>query len=354
MIEKHVVSRDDSIYEAWPDVTLTPSGRMVCVFSECTHHNDRSYTRIVLTDSTDRGRTWSPKRPLTEGTHDPTNYWNTARISRLPDGRLVAAADRLLAPEDDAALKECRICLFFSEDDGATWSEAVETSLFGICPDKLLELDSGRWILSCHHKDRESGNGIPRLWYSDDRGASWQGPAIVAEDDDLDLTEASILPVGDNLVAFLREESRRGLDCFKTVSSDGGETWGEVVPFPLPGCHRPISGWLNDGRILITYRMCQGRKGRGWWTQNFLAALTDRESALADTRRGARTRILPLDFDRSPCADTGYSGWVQFDDGEFYIVNYIVDDAPNGQIRGYSLGMSDFILEDPPCGQPQR
>jgi sialidase-1 len=59
MVQKFSVSRDDSIYEAWPDVALTPSGRLVCVFSECTHHNDRSYTRIVVCHSDDRGRTWT-------------------------------------------------------------------------------------------------------------------------------------------------------------------------------------------------------------------------------------------------------------------------------------------------------
>ena len=42
---------------------------------------------------------------------------------------------------------------------------------------------------------------------------------------------------------------------------------------------------------------------------------------------------MPVDFDRSPVADLGYSGWVQFEDGEIYIVNYIVDDAPKAQIR---------------------
>jgi sialidase-1 len=43
-------------------------------------------------------------------------------------------------------------------------------------------------------------------------------------------------------------------------------------------------------------------------------------------------------------SDTGYSGWVQFPDGEIYVVNYIVDDAPKGQIRGYSLRKEDFLL----------
>ena len=91
----------------------------------------------------------------------------------------------------------------------------------------------------------------------------------------------------------------------------------------------------------------QGGKGwTGWWTQNFFAALTDKESTLAAARGDAHTRILPIDFDRSAASDTGYSGWVQFEDGEIYIVNYIVDDAPKGQIRGYSLHMSDFILAE--------
>ena len=58
----------------------------------------------------------------------------------------------------------------------------------------------------------------------------------------------------------------------------------------------------------------------------------------------AHTRVLPLDFDRHPESDTGYSGWVQFDDGEIYIVNYILDDAPKAQIRGISLRMDDFLI----------
>jgi sialidase-1 len=81
------------------------------------------------------------------------------------------------------------------------------------------------------------------------------------------------------------------------------------------------------------------------WTQNLFAALTDETSALATARHDSSARILPIDFDRSPLSDTGYSGWVQFADGEIYIVNYIVDDAiDKGQIRGYSLQLTDFIL----------
>lgn len=345
MIRKFTISRDDSVYHAWPDVTLTPSGKMVCVFSECTHHSDRSYARIMLTDSTDRGRTWSPKRPLTDATHGLQAFWNCARIARLRDGRLVCVVDKLFAAEVSATQEQCRNYLFFSADDGRTWTDPIDTPAYGYVPDKLLELESGRWILACQFKDRAFGYLVQRLWYSDDKGSSWNGPVIVAKQEGLNLCEVSILPVDDQLVAFLRENSAQGWDCFKTVSGDHGETWGPVTPFPLPACHRPVAGLLLDGRILITHRFMQGGQGAfGWFTQNFFGAITDRESVLAGTRREAHTRILPIDFDRSPASDTGYSGWVQFDDGEIYIVNYIVDDAPKGQIRGYSLRVSDFII----------
>jgi len=341
MIKRFIVSRDDSIYEAFPDVALTPSGKLVCVFAECKHHSDRSYTRMVYVTSTDRGRTWSAKRPLTEATHGES-FYDCPRITQLRDGRLAALVDFHLCHGEPESTQNF---LLFSEDEGDTWSEPVLTDARGNVPDKLLELKSGRWLIACQMQDEKTGNLLQRLWYSDDAGASWTGPVVVARRKGLHLCEASLVPVRDCLVAFMRENSHQGWDCYKTISRDAGETWSEPIHFPLPGCHRPVAGHLADGQVLITHRYCQGGKGwLGHWTQNFFAAVTDDASALAETRDDAWTRILPIDFDRSPESDLGYSGWVQFDDGEIYIVNYIVDDAPNGHIRGYSLRMADFLL----------
>jgi sialidase-1 len=350
MLQRFTVSRDDSIYEAWPDVALTPSGALVCVFSECTHHGDRGYTRIVTCRSTDRGRTWSEKRPVTEGTRD-LPFYNCARITQLRDGRLAVLVDKLFAAERSSRPEECRNLLYFSEDEGATWSEPATTAAEGIVPDRLLELADGRWIVAAHYRDDAFGNLIQRLWYSDDQGASWSDPVVVGRQEGLNLCEVSVLPVaGPTLVAFHRENSGLGLDCYKTISHDRGESWSEPIRFPLPGCHRPVAGWLHDGRIFITYRFIQGGRADGFMpAQNFFAALTDKASALALTRRAAGARILPVDYDRSPACDLGYSGWVQFEDGEIYIVNYLVDDAPKGQIRGYSLDPGAFILEPEPA-----
>jgi sialidase-1 len=351
-MERFVVSRDDAVYQAWPDVALTRSGALVCVFSECTHHGDRSYTRVMLTTSFDRGRHWTPKRPLSEPLYRKTEddpFWDCARIGMLTDGRLYVVADRVAGgDEGNQGVARQSNWVFFSQDDGEAWDGPHLTPVRGIVPDRLAELRSGRWVLSAHTERQPDGSDLwtERCWLSDDRGVTWRGPNTIAAVPGMMLCEGSVAELpGGELVCLMRENSHRGLDAFKSVSRDGGETWGEPVPFPLPGCHRPVVGILASGKALVTYRFCQGGQGwLGWWTQNAFAALTDVESLLAPSREEAHTRILPLDSDRSGASDTGYTGWVQFDDGEIYVVNYIVDDAPKAHIRGYSLCESDFLL----------
>ena len=182
------------------------------------------------------------------------------------------------------------------------------------------------------------------MWYSDDKGKKWHGPVTVASEKRLNLCEASILSLeGSTLVAFMRENSFTGMDCYKAISNDNGLTWEGVYRVPIAGCHRPVAGYLNSGLIMITYRFFQGgKRGFGKGMQNFFAAVTDVDSVKEKQRCEQWARIVPIDYDKNSHADLGYSGWAQFDDGEIYIVNYIPDDAPKAQIRGYSLKESDL------------
>ncbi|NUQ01288.1 MAG: exo-alpha-sialidase [Armatimonadetes bacterium] len=341
MIEKFLVSRHEQHYQAWPDLALTASGKLICAFAQCKHHGDRSFARFVTVESSDRGRSWTAPRVLVETSEQ--GWWNCPRIVRLRDGRMVIIGDHVVAGEgspDDNLTN----WLWFSGDEGATWSGPHPTPIRGIVPDKILELPGGRWLLAAQHREPGFGYLVQRVWWSDDRGATWQGPSIVGRQEGLHLCEASLLPLPDGgVVAFMRENSGQGWDGFKSFSADGGETWEGPYPTVLCGCHRPVAGWLQSGRCLVTYRFLQG--GRGGWgrgTQNFFGALMPPETVAARERKEQWARILPLDFDHHRHSDIGYSGWVQFEDGEIVVVTYLLDDWDRGQIRGYRFRESEF------------
>lgn len=346
MIRKFTVSNDPAHYEAFPDVVLTPSGKLICVFLECVHHLDRSRTALAVTESIDRGRTWSEKRTIVTSENSPF-FHNCPRLSLLSDGRIAMTVDRFSErPQVVDDFDHVEVVIYFSADEGMTWSEAVQTPLRGIVPDKLVELDTGRWLLAAHNL--VNGELSEYLIHSDDRGTTWSDPVTVAKVNGLNLCEISMLPMGEGtVIGFLRENSWKGYDCKKVISTDNGETWGEVHDFALQGCHRPTARLLQNGWVLITYRYLPGiHGGWGYNTQNLFAAVAERDAVFSIERGRGKIRILPIDYDRSAVADTGYSGSVQFPDGEIYLVNYLIDDAATqkAQIRGYSLRMEDFIL----------
>ncbi|MBR4517583.1 MAG: exo-alpha-sialidase [Victivallales bacterium] len=335
-LTKFVISGPDAHYQAWPDLLRTRSGKLLCAFSACTHHCDRSFTQIMLCESQDDGRTWSAPHTVSDtcGFASPKGYYyNNAALSQLSDGRIALVYDRIDGQNEN--LSPSHIMHSFSTDDGATWSEAIMTPTEGIVPDKLLELASGRWLQGCHRYDPSSDKLVQRLWYSDDQGASWSGPVVVCCDPQLNLCEGSILETAPGtLVCFMRENSGIGLPCYRAISHDNGLTWSGPHPFPIPACHSPKAGFLRDGRIVITYRMFQGGAVS---PQNLMLALVDTGSAVEPDYRKCRTRLLAIDHDFSDCPDTGYSGWVQLPDGTLYIANYIRNDAERAWICGYHL-----------------
>ena len=336
-IQKFTVSRDDSVYHAWPDVVLTKGGKLICVFSECVGHLDRSQQRLMICESTDRGRSWSEKKPLTER-GEKTNFFNCPRISRV-DESLVIICDKVEGVIGRSETQTNEQYVWFGDAEGEVWSEPVVLPFKGIVPDKIKRISNGRILVSAHTKNPDTGKLEQYLWYSDDNGNSWSQRVTVAADSRYNLCEASIIEVESNtLVAFLRENSYMGYDLKKTVSYDGGESWSEVYPTPLVAGHRPTVGYLKDGKVFITYRFIP----RGTSLGLFCSIL--KKDELLNTDDNVYVRTMQIDHDRNPSPDGGYSGWVQFDDGEIYVVNYIKDDSQKAYIRGYSLYPDDIIL----------
>lgn len=345
MLKQYTVSRDDDVYECFPDLVKTKSGKLICVFRESTHHADLNGNRLVYKISTDDGKTWSEKYGLTPKA-DASRGYNCPRISCLPDGGLLIICDVLDRTVDEDLLIHCEQHLFRSYDDGATWSGPECLPLKGIVPDKYQILSNGRHIFGIHRRDPQTKKLTQYAYYSDDNGKTWT-ETVIASDDRYELCEVSITEIGNGvLVAFMRENSGLGYACKKAFSDDYGATWDGVYDTNLDCCHRPVVAKCENGMYLMTYRYMQG--GRGWhgfWTQNLFGAFLSERSVLARTRKEHSVRIFPISYDRSPRSDMGYSGWAEIGKDRFYVVNYLVDDAPKAQIRGYAFGTEDVILD---------
>jgi sialidase-1 len=82
--------------------------------------------------------------------------------------------------------------------------------------------------------------------------------------------------------------------------------------------------------------------GMGGSSVHTFAFIEPMTSALSTEKAEQKGLLLPLDLDASPFADSGYTGWVEYERGKFLVANYINDDAPLAQIRGYRFGLEDF------------
>jgi sialidase-1 len=211
-------------------------------------------------------------------------------------------------------------------------------------PDKYQVLSNGRHIFGIHRRDPETRKLTQYAYYSDDHGKTWT-ETVIASDNRYELCEVSIVEINGVLVAFMRENSGLGYSCKKAFSYDFGATWEGVYDTNIDCCHRPVVAKCENGMYLMTYRYMQGGKGwLGHWTQNLFGAFFNERTALAKERKEQSVRIFPISFDRSARSDMGYSGWVELEKDLFYVVNYLLDDAPKAQIKGYEFEMNDVII----------
>jgi sialidase-1 len=242
----------------------------------------------------------------------------------------------LLWPEGPDLSKRSSIYIWSSKD-GIEWNGGRKTGATGIVPGRVTETEDGNWVLGTHDVCPETGKLRQLLWKL--MGESKWSPTVVGEDPDLNLCEGSFVKRGREVACIMRENSGTGLPGFKAVSGDSGKTWGEVMPTGLLGCHRPVAGWW-EGKILVTYR-CYA--GGGVKNTLFMGALIEPEGLFEPCGK-TTGRIFPIDYDRNPKPDTGYSGWCELPDGDILVAYYIKDDAPKAQIRCCRFSREDLEL----------
>jgi len=351
-MHKLIVSRDDSVYEAFADIARSPDGALVCTYRESLAHAPWPFSRVIVRRSEDGGYSWLPRQVLMEKQLDRgEERINCPRIAALSDGTLMLVID-LEPAQGGLGTQAARNVILRSRDSGRTWEGPEDTGITdGIVP-ALKQLSNGDLLLGLTRQRSPNGKLAELteeqvIYRSDDGGYTWTGPYLVPGRPGLRLNEGDFAELDDGTIICYMREDGEGLSGWKSLSTDGGRTWSQAYRSQMFSCRgRPSVGRLRSGEIAVTYRFCSGVSTSlalyvETQTEATRRTMPDPEAYRTDYRQ---CRFAFLDNDRSLHPDSGYSGWVQLPSGDLYVVNYTTDDAPRPFIRGYIVSRHDWFL----------
>jgi len=246
-----VVDVEPGQYLGHPTTVLLEDGKTIL----CVYPKGHGRGPIVYKRSRDGGRTWSDRLPT------PANWatsLETPTIHRLVDAQ---GKKRLIVW---SGLYPARFAV--SEDDGASWTDLKPAGNWGgivvmasVVP---LRTGAGHYAAFFHDDGRFfRSTAKPKLFtvlksVTTDGGLTWGEPEPVIETPDFDYCEPGAVrsPDGNHLALILRENSRKARPAI-IFSTDEGKTWGKPreVPAALAG-DRHVAQYLPDGRIFISFR----------------------------------------------------------------------------------------------------
>jgi hypothetical protein len=244
-----IVDREPGQYLGHPTTVLLEDGRTILAVYPKGHGRGA----IVLKRSRDGGITWSGRLVT------PQNWATSQEVPTIFRTFLPHAGRRLIL---FSGLFPIRIAS--SADDGLTWSELAPIGNYGgiVAMASLARLSDGRYMALFHDDGRfikESGErDIFRVYktLSTDGGLTWGPPVEILCRPDADLCEPGLVrsPDGTRIALLLRENSRK-FHSMITFSDDEGETWTEPreLPWTLTG-DRHTARYAPDGRLFITFR----------------------------------------------------------------------------------------------------
>ncbi|MBN1154721.1 exo-alpha-sialidase [candidate division KSB1 bacterium] len=305
-----VVDRESGQYLGHPTTVLLDDQKtMIAVYPK-----GHGRGPIVMKRSTDGGMTWSERLPVPEN-------WATSQevptIYRVTDpqgkGRLIMFSG--LYP----------IRMAYSEDDGVNWTSLEPIGDYGgiVAMSSVDRLKNGHYMALFHDDGRFFENAGVRGKFkvyktiSTDGGLTWGQPEIIAEHETAHLCEPGLVRSPDgNQIALLLRENSRAMNSFVMFSDDEGETWTKPreVQGSLTG-DRHTCKYAPDGRLVITFRdMAHESPTRGDW----VAWVGTYDDILHGRQGQYRIRIM----DNKKGEDCAYPGLELLPDGTFIATTY--------------------------------
>ena len=264
-------------YHSVAGIKNTPDG-LVATYRLSDSHT-AVYTHIMTAHSDDGGKSWTGHRSISHrNVWQHQAVWVAPQLSRLSDGRLVIICDqgKRSSGQDWPQLSQWQKrpehgmdnYLFWSSDNGRTWSEPVHIDKIGGEPGYITELANGNLIFT-----RTESNQYPEMhdppppwndiYYrnaavgSKDGGKTWTTLGWVTDApyfSDAEVGTVELEP--GHILAMTRigfGGGKFGQPSRIVHSYDGGATWGKPVLSPVYG-QRTMVRKLRSGKLLVTFR----------------------------------------------------------------------------------------------------
>lgn len=253
----------DSKFYRIPAIVTAANGDLVAVADKRIESNGDLPGRIdvVCRRSTDGGRTWSDY--ITVAANDEGGgYGDPALVVDRNTGDIICISTHGNGLWQDAPGHSM---ISRSRDNGLTWEPPVDIAEM-ICVGEdaplknvagafassggALQLSSGRLMYVLVVREKDVDNFSCYAVYSDDGGVTWnvsKNPGTYNGD------ESKVVELADGSV-LMSIRSRRGGNRAFSLSTDGGETWGEpweAEDIKDPRCNGDILRYTADGRDVL-------------------------------------------------------------------------------------------------------
>ncbi|MCW5962563.1 MAG: exo-alpha-sialidase [Bryobacterales bacterium] len=321
-----------------PALLTTKRGTLLA-FCEGRRDNSRDHgdIDILVKRSTDGGRTWSPHQIVyEEGGDSKVTIGNPCPVVEERTGTIWLPFNR----ENDAVL------ITSSTDDGRTWAKPADITAsvkkpgwtwYAAGPGTGIQIRAGRYrgrvVIPCDHREKVDGQDVKmsHVFYSDDRGKTWKlGGTVGLHTDECQVAETA----GGNLIINMRnywerdgKQPEKGGMRAISRSTDGGLTWSplefhsqliepvcqaSLLRHPKPRGGGKLMLFSNPAdrqkRVRMTIRQSRD-EGRTWPVQKIIHEGPSAYSSLAILpeghlgilyERGAQSAYESLTFSRLP------------------------------------------------------
>ena len=238
--------------------------------------------RYILHDANGATYTWNQDGSVTDADGNATPFTISERgdVTVTEDGQESPGGNVFLADGVDPnqtllTARTCFLQMIYSDYDGETWSGPFNLnqdvkeewmSFCGTSPGTGVQLRSGRLVIPIYYNGDHKRHFSASVVYSDDGGATWkrgkspndgrifEGREIDSRTLDTEAAathEATLIERADGSLLMLMRNQHPSGKVAATVSTDGGETWGDVffaeeiteifcqpnaVPWPTDDC----------------------------------------------------------------------------------------------------------------------